>query len=64
MSSNLKDNGRLAFLKSCGINKLLDLCKYCSSLDYTNSSDEDKKEKNTLIAVVLGCLHNVTNENG
>jgi endo-1,4-beta-D-glucanase Y len=46
------------------LQKIFDLCEFCSKLDYNNISDEDKKEKNTLIAVVLGCLHNITNENG
>ena len=52
------------YLNSCGLQKIFDLCEYCSKLDYNNVSDEDKKEKNTLIAFVLGCLHNITNENG
>ena len=49
---------------SCGLDDFYNLCQYCTTLDFTNSSDEDKKQKNTLITVSLGCLHNLTNENG
>lgn len=57
------DKARLDFLTTCGLNDLFGLCKYCTTLDFTNSSDEEKKLKNTLITVVLGCVHNLTNEN-
>lgn len=59
------DQGRLTFLNSNGVEDLIDLCKYCVSLDYSNCrNDEEINEKSTLISVSLGCLHNVTNENG
>ena len=40
------------------------MCRYCTDVDRTNCSDEQKKTKNTLITVTLGFLHNLTNENG
>lgn len=56
------DKARADFL-ACGLSDFFNLCKYCASLDFTNSSDEEKKQKNTMITVVIGCLHNLTNEN-
>jgi hypothetical protein len=59
------DQGRIAFLNSNGIEDLIDLCKYCSLVDYSNCQNEEETNVyNTLISVSLGCLHNVTNENG
>ena len=58
------DKARLEYLNSCGLTCLVDMCQYCTGFDRTNSSDEQKKTKNTLIAVTLGFLHNLTNENG
>ena len=58
------DKARLDFLNTCGIENLFEHLTYCTRLDYTNSSDEDKKNMNMLITVSLGCLHNLTNENG
>ena len=58
------DTGRMKYLSTCGLGAFLSLCKYCTNLEFTNISEEDRLEKNTLITVALGCLHNITNENG
>ena len=58
------DAGRLAYLKSNGLSHLFESCRYCTSVDLTSCSEEERKNKITLITVILGCLHNVTNENG
>lgn len=58
------DKARLDFLNTCGLENLFQHLTYCTRLDYTNSSDENKKNMNMLITVSLGCLHNLTNENG
>ena len=58
------DTGRLAYLKSNGLSHLFESCKYCTSIDLTSCSEEEKKSRINLITVILGCLHNVTNENG
>jgi hypothetical protein len=58
------DTGRETYLQTCGIELLIRTCKYAAQIDYKNCSDEEKEENNVLIAVLLGCLHNLTNENG
>ncbi len=58
------DKARLDYLNSCGLTGLVEMCRYCTDVDRTNCSDEQKKTKNTLITVTLGFLHNLTNENG
>ena len=63
-SENQKDNGRLTFLNTCGLDNLIDLCIYCGKLEFSISDPQKSVEKDTLVSVSLGCLHNVTNENG
>jgi len=51
------------FLNSCGekgIQNLIDLCKSCAQLNPAETTEQD----HTLMSVVLGCIHNLTNENG
>lgn len=57
------DKARMDML-ACGLTDLFGQFTYCTTLDFTNSSDEEKKAKHTLITVGIGCLHNLTNENG
>ena len=58
------DMGRETYLQTCGIDLLIETCKYGAQIDYKNCSDEEKEENNVLLTVLLGCLHNLTNENG
>lgn len=59
-----KDSGRLAYLKSDGLSHLFESMTYSTNSDHSTLSDEDKNTKYTLITVLLGCLHNISNENG
>jgi|LakMenEpi03Aug12_release.lakeMendotaPanAssembly.Ray.scaffolds.fasta_scaffold2964241_1 hypothetical protein len=55
----------MSYLNSGGLVHLFETCNYCSNFNFDEiNSDEEKIAKNTLITVLLGCLHNVTNENG
>ncbi len=58
------DYGRSKYLNSCGLQAFINLCNYSANLTFENISEEERAVRNTLITVTLGCLHNITNENG
>lgn len=57
---NRKDKARMAYLNSCKLDKLMELYVSCTKLQLESATDTQL----TLISVVLGSLHNLTNENG
>jgi hypothetical protein len=57
------DKARLAYLNSCDLNNLFGLLKYCTDSNYSNCSEEEICNINILLAVTIGFLHNLTNEN-
>jgi hypothetical protein len=58
------NNGRLSLYNiDNGLSIIFQLLNYCTTNWDTNLSDDQRKEKNTLILVSLGCLHNITNDN-
>ena len=55
------DRGRIAYLDSCGgLQHLVNVCQRACELQQQQPSDAEL----TRMAVSIGCLHNVTNENG
>lgn len=57
------DIGRLALLKANGLLPLMELCKNTTEFDRASLTPKELEDRHMLIQVVLGCLHNITNEN-